>query len=1160
MIQLEFECLQIHRWFFVPIGLSSNLLSILNANLSGAVATRSGWCSVLQLLQSYLDGFPYEFSRAQSTQRHARPERASRTLGPAYAQSDRNRIICADVCSSLRVLFDNVSELYIRSDERKNAVYGRMRFTSNGGAFPLGTLAPDVKSSHNFTSPRLELLPASAAVASPDLPSLCYPAHYLLRLFPTLSKLLGSMSITTCRLAIVTRHVSMLLDYLDLTRSFWFSKTEPPHKESGMHPPASSSSSTFQEKKNTSVTASASESSGSTEPQVQGFRSVRHASQRHANPVLVPRPKVMQAENESTFLEGNEMKAGPIRRSSAHRTLRSSVSEEPDGQPSTFDASVPMGALTRRKETHQKPIEATEDVRSSTRSSRESASRTDLDASIFTRLRCTNWPPIPVFSSRRYVSTTSSRKTTDADIEPPFKKHRDPTSIIRSLMSCVQPCPDAPDFRLGPDPWLGSKFNARSFLLARAKGRLAARMAVRDFFPNDIAALATEVPRINRLLPLLSPDEILKRVTDGTITPSDAMDRLILLLAPRHAWKLYKQIAPDEKWTDETLHRLLDLLSSTNTGTSGNQVSPIEFDLSSLPDPDDMYYMREVSLNVKAPTVSPASTAVFANPTIDADDEAGDAGTVAESSNVADILTEFYSGAWSLHNAAEELFLREKERLQTPNGYCSMIRGASKFHSPARALQFAERAWSTPAGNACLDMSTYSILLRSLCHLDVPNVWTVAEPIINRFVASSQVPDMTFFSSILFALAEFVIRVNKPYASPDQLVLKQCVSVALGLMNEIRSLGLEPSMGVMANLLKVLHFARFSPHRLHSADWRNYSVSYMTESFVSELDRRFTRRPPSRADHWMLDDFHFFTVAMRVASFERNPTLAQRIDQLLIGTEDRRFFLANSHLLRGYVIAYLVLLLHPNENAMKSPLPVVQQLDTLYRRHKDTIVTTPKTMNSLLSVIKNVLRPFIVTKPNNEVIAARCIAYSILCTILLDILEHIRLSEDAARSTYMPVIMQLLADNASLDPRLAAATSGQALTCLKVQAAKISRYRLNPEHPVKSKAEDIAFHENPRLIKHLIRMTFPEATEAMQYVGPSAYQANASQRLDAQKVLTILQDWLAYCVELRLVSWEWTPSVIGFLHQQEVSLEYVSLHMNSYITIFIFVIIIIHVN
>lgn len=99
----------------------------------------------------------------------------------------------------------------------------------------------------------------------------------------------------------------------------------------------------------------------------------------------------------------------------------------------------------------------------------------------------------------RAWASSPTDQTERADVDPPFKRHRDSLSVLRALASCVIPSAEAPDFRLGGDPWLGSPPNMRNYLLAKAKGRMAARLAIRDYFPNDIVALAKEVSSVEFL-------------------------------------------------------------------------------------------------------------------------------------------------------------------------------------------------------------------------------------------------------------------------------------------------------------------------------------------------------------------------------------------------------------------------------------------------------------------------------------------------------------------------------------------------------------------------------------------------------------------------------------------------------------------------------------
>lgn len=49
-----------------------------------------------------------------------------------------------------------------------------------------------------------------------------------------------------------------------------------------------------------------------------------------------------------------------------------------------------------------------------------------------------------------------------------------------------------------------------------------------------------QAPRIDCLVPLQTGESIRKELSDGAISEQEAMDRLLLLLAPRDAWALYK--------------------------------------------------------------------------------------------------------------------------------------------------------------------------------------------------------------------------------------------------------------------------------------------------------------------------------------------------------------------------------------------------------------------------------------------------------------------------------------------------------------------------------------------------------------------------------------------------------------------------------------------
>ncbi len=49
-----------------------------------------------------------------------------------------------------------------------------------------------------------------------------------------------------------------------------------------------------------------------------------------------------------------------------------------------------------------------------------------------------------------------------------------------------------------------------------------------------------QVPRIDSLVPLQSAEFIRTEMAEGRLSQEEAMDHLLLLLAPRDAWMLYK--------------------------------------------------------------------------------------------------------------------------------------------------------------------------------------------------------------------------------------------------------------------------------------------------------------------------------------------------------------------------------------------------------------------------------------------------------------------------------------------------------------------------------------------------------------------------------------------------------------------------------------------
>ncbi|GAA54599.1 hypothetical protein CLF_104183 [Clonorchis sinensis] len=751
---------------------------------------------------------------------------------------------------------------------------------------------------------------------------------------------------------------------------------------------------------------------------------------------------------------------------------------------------------------------------------------------------------IPKTRFSHQCTTNSSCAEVNPDIEPPLRKHRDHTSVLRALSSCVQPSEDAPDFRVGGDPWLGHTRRLKMHLMARARGRLAARLAIRDYFPNDIVGIAKEVPRIERLLPITTPNDVLKRHSEGKLSAVEAMDRLILLLAPQHAWKLYSEIAPEEDWSVDMLHRLLDLLCATNGGLSESPLFPPNSDMSALPDPEELYFMDEFSSFTTAAGTQ-STTQLSVSETLDSSSKVEETELDPETFEIpGESVEASVIGLWSVHGPAEQLFQKQREKLRTSAAYCSMIRGASRFKSPSRALQLADEAWAMDEGDACLDATTYSSLVRSLSHLDEPNIWPLARSILDRFVSSAQTPTVELFSSTLNALAESTLKLNKipPSVAPTLDIMKQYVAVGLGLLEELRQLGFEPSLGVMANMLKIIHFAHpsFSHIRAgESTDFYGYCASDLVDSFLNELDYRFRHiQPPSRDELRAMDDSAFFPIAMRIANSEFNLSLGNKINQLLVGSEDRRFFLSTSQGMRGYVISYALLVMSYIEGDKEDPLQVCERIDLLYRTHRQIILSTGRLLTRMVTLLCELLSSLspqdglkiTVLHDNDESrrkMEAKNLAYICLSRLFMDMVEQLPLTEDFRTKKSTPTLLKSLLNHSSTNPNLAVSVAAHVLERLKLSAAKAASDTSKYAQPEKRQT-----YNDPLFIEEMIHLVLPATTQLIRSVG-SVGHTSKSQQLATRRTLTTLHEWFVYAIEHKAVSWKWVIPLVELLFEQD---------------------------
>lgn len=323
LAQLNFESVDVHASFAPSPKLTQSLKSILEGHcrpFEAAVHTHprkhlpvQSWCSVLDLLQAYLNDFPYNLSIngspavfknnngliSSATQR----ERFSKMAASAYQKTDRSRRLCGEFCSSVRILFDALLFDYLLypSEEKWHTPLARAVNENQKGS----------------TSPSWAatvLLPPEEIERSPSLPCLTYEAIYLLRLLIRLPTLINQMALTKCRRAIVLRHLCLFIMYLDASREYWFTNSPPPT----MNPLAAPVLSTIPGKPSRA-------SSSSSISKDRSKRSPSKTTTRKISPKTRTRPVSVVAPKPLPQLDGESaVSALPPRASGRQHSLRSS--------------------------------------------------------------------------------------------------------------------------------------------------------------------------------------------------------------------------------------------------------------------------------------------------------------------------------------------------------------------------------------------------------------------------------------------------------------------------------------------------------------------------------------------------------------------------------------------------------------------------------------------------------------------------------------------------------------------------------------------------------------------------------------------------------------------------------------------------------------------
>ncbi|VDM25387.1 unnamed protein product [Hydatigera taeniaeformis] len=143
LAQSNFESLEAHANFAPKIKLPNTLYAILESHCRPFETARGSsvrpfvpvpsWCSVLHLLQTYLNAFPYFMPVNNSVGPNrgnnvlfpsiVLRERFSKAAAAEYMKTDRSRRLCAEFCSSVRILFDALLEEYLLypNEQRKHS-------------------------------------------------------------------------------------------------------------------------------------------------------------------------------------------------------------------------------------------------------------------------------------------------------------------------------------------------------------------------------------------------------------------------------------------------------------------------------------------------------------------------------------------------------------------------------------------------------------------------------------------------------------------------------------------------------------------------------------------------------------------------------------------------------------------------------------------------------------------------------------------------------------------------------------------------------------------------------------------------------------------------------------------------------------------------------
>lgn len=208
--------------------------------------------------------------------------------------------------------------------------------------------------------------------------------------------------------------------------------------------------------------------------------------------------------------------------------------------------------------------------------------------------------------------------------------------------------------------------------------------------------------------------------------------------------------------------------------------------------------------------------------------------------------------SWNEKGLASKIFAEIKDKLDPPRVYSTMIAGLGRFNQHEAAKQVFE-----DFKNNHPDQGLYPVAYRSLfailprLHSSKKSCLEDIDNIVNHMEAHSVAPDLEIFNKLIRCHATFRIE-------------KESIQDILKYINDMQSLGIEPSLGTFAGLLNIMSRDRYGlPH----AELMNQLLDYC----LAKKDMLEVRDP---------SDIKFFVQAIAVFVKMNNYSLAKKLHKL----------------------------------------------------------------------------------------------------------------------------------------------------------------------------------------------------------------------------------------------------------------------------------------